>query len=91
MCVIREERREALTGVRVGQSSSGEKTLWDADALEVAEGKTGWRVNASAGADPTSSETLCMRVHLLMETWEVFTFSIVSYVGTHREEKTRSR
>ena len=52
MCVIREEEREALTGVRVGQPSSGEKPLWDADALEIAEGKTGRRVNASAGLIP---------------------------------------
>lgn len=48
MCVIREEEREALTGVRVGQPLSGEKTLWDAHALEMAEGKTVQRVNASA-------------------------------------------
>ena len=91
MCVIREEKREALTGVRVGQPSSGEKPLWDADALEIAEGKTGRRVNCERRADPTSSETLCMRVNLLKETWEIFAFSIVSYGGTHREEKTRSR
>ena len=91
MCVIREEKREALTGVHVGQSLSGEKTLWDADALEVAEGKTVQRVNCERWSDPTSSETLCMRVHLLMETWEIFAFSIVSDVGTHREETTRSR
>ena len=52
MCVIREEEREALTGVRVGQPLSGEKTLWDADALEVAEGKIVQRVNASVGLIP---------------------------------------
>jgi hypothetical protein len=52
MCVIREEKREALTGVRVGQPSSGEKPLWDADALEIAEGKTGRRANASVGLIP---------------------------------------
>ena len=91
MCVIREEKREALTGVRVGQPSSGEKTLWDADALKEAEGNTDRRDNASAGTDPTSSETLCMRVHLLMGTWEIFAFSIASYGGTHREERPRSR
>ena len=91
MCVIREEKREALTGVRVGQPSSGEKTLWDADALKVAEGKTDRRVNRERRADPTSSETLCMLVHLLMETWEIFAFSTVSCGGTRREETTRSR
>ena len=52
MCVIREEKREALTGVRVGQPLSGEKTLWDAHALEMAEGKTAQRVSASVGLIP---------------------------------------
>jgi hypothetical protein len=52
MCVIREEEREALTGVRVGQPLSGEKTLWDAHALEKAEGKTVQRVNASVELIP---------------------------------------
>ena len=52
MCVIREVKREALTGVRVGQPLSGEKTLWDAHALEMAEGKTVQRVSASVGLIP---------------------------------------
>jgi len=50
-CVVgREAGREALTGVRVGQPSSGE-TLHDrsADALQSAEGHTPRRVIASAG------------------------------------------
>jgi hypothetical protein len=67
--------------MRVGQPSSGEKPLWDADALEIAEGKNRSARSCERRADPTSSETLCMRVHLLMETWEVFAFSIVSYGG----------
>ena len=52
MCVIREEKREALTGVRVGQPSSGEKSLWDAHTLKKVEGKTVQRVSASAGLIP---------------------------------------
>ena len=88
---IREGRREALTGVRVGQPLSGEKTVWDAHALEMAEGKTDRRVIASAWCDPTSSETLRMHVRLLTGIWEVFALSTVSYGGTYREEPTRSR
>jgi len=34
----REAIREALTGVRIGQPLSGEKSIWGADALKLAEG-----------------------------------------------------
>jgi hypothetical protein len=49
-CVAyREVRREALTGVRVGQPLSREiKILQGADAFTPAEGNTDGRVNASA-------------------------------------------
>ena len=54
----RETVREALTGVRAGQPLSGVNSVRDADALEVAEGNTAVRINASARPDPASSETL---------------------------------
>jgi hypothetical protein len=37
---------EALTGERIGQPLSGENPLWDADALEEAEGNMGRSVSA---------------------------------------------
>jgi hypothetical protein len=48
----REAVREALTGDRAGQPLSGVKLVRSADALEKAEGNTGWRVNASASPAP---------------------------------------
>ena len=48
----REAIREALTGVRVGQPLSGEKSIWVADALEMAEGNMNRRDNASACLPP---------------------------------------
>ena len=46
----REARREALTGVRVGQPLSRDRSLiQDADAFHSAEGNTERRVRASAG------------------------------------------
>ena len=48
----RETVREALTGVRAGQALSGVNSVRDADALEVAEGNTAVRVNASARPIP---------------------------------------
>jgi hypothetical protein len=48
----REGLGEALTGERIGQPLSGENSVWGADALEVAEGNTKWRENASAVLTP---------------------------------------
>ncbi len=48
----REGLSEALTGVRIGQPLSGEKPIGGADALEVAEGNTGWRGIARATSAP---------------------------------------
>jgi hypothetical protein len=48
----REGRGEASVGVRIGQPLSRESPNWDADAVIVAEGKTGTRVNASASTVP---------------------------------------
>lgn len=48
----REGLSEALTGGRLGQPLSGEKPIWGADALEVAEGNTGWRAMASVILTP---------------------------------------
>ena len=49
-CVgVREDAGEALTGERIGQSSSREKDFKpDADALDNAEGNIGWSDIASA-------------------------------------------
>jgi len=47
-----ETKREALTGVRIGQPLSGENSIWGADALEVAEGNMNRRDNASACLSP---------------------------------------
>jgi len=49
-CVAyREVRREALTGVRIGQPSSRESfNIQGADAVSVAEGNTGWSAIASS-------------------------------------------
>ena len=45
---VREGRGEASAGVRIGQPLSRESPHWDADAVIIAEGETGTRVNASA-------------------------------------------
>jgi hypothetical protein len=51
--VCREARREALTGVRVGQPLSHESHLIrGAHAVTVAEGNTDRRAKASAGLTP---------------------------------------
>jgi len=57
----REGLGEALTGVRIGQPLSGENSLWGADALEVAEGNTGWRAIASVIPTPRRLRTWHVR------------------------------
>jgi hypothetical protein len=63
----REARREALTGVRVGQPLSRKRSLIrDADAVHSAEGNTDRRVSASAwlvlrGRRPWHARTLLVR------------------------------
>jgi hypothetical protein len=63
----REARREALTGVRVGQPLSRDRSLIrDADAVHSAEGNTDRRVKASAwlvlrGRRPWHARTLLAR------------------------------
>ena len=48
----REDMDEALTGERIGQPLSGENSRWGAHALEMAEGNTDRRENASACSTP---------------------------------------
>ena len=65
--VCREAQREALTGVRVGQPLSRERSrVQGADAVAVAEGNTDRRDNASAwtalrGRRPWHARTLLAR------------------------------
>ena len=65
-CVVgREAGGEASAGESVGQPSSRERINWSADAVWIAEGETGLRVNASAGPAPRglrpwhADEALC--------------------------------
>lgn len=57
----REGLGEALTGVRIGQPLSGENLIRGADALEVAEGNTGWHAIASAFPTPRRLRTWHVR------------------------------
>ena len=82
----REARHEALTGERVGQPLSHDRTsISGADAVQLAEGKTEGRVNASAlttrrGRRPWHARTLLVR-----EPGDLSSDQSRSWAGPRRE------
>ena len=92
-CVAhREVRREALTGVRIGQPWSHEmKLIRDAHAVSQVEGNTGPCVNASAGPVPRGLRTWHVRTLLAREPGDLQTDRRRWYRPAARVGKARSR
>ena len=92
-CVAhREVRREALTGVRIGQPLSHEmKLIRGAHAVSEVEGNTGLRVNASAGPAPRGLRTWHVRTLLAREPGDLQSDRRRQYRPAARIGKARSR
>ncbi len=86
----REAIREALTGVRIGQPLSGEKSLWGADALVIAEGNMNRRDNASACLSPRRQRPWHVRKSLVREPGDL-QYCPSSLAGCIGKAKGRSR
>jgi hypothetical protein len=88
----REVRREALTGVRIGQPSSLEILfIRGADAVSKAEGNTALRVNASAMPAPRGLRTWHVRKLLAREPGDLQADRRCQYRPAARIGKARSR
>ena len=92
-CVAhREVRREALTGVRIGQPLSHEMILFrGAHAVSEVEGNTGLRVIASAVPAPRGLRTWHVRTLLAREPGDLQSDRRLQYWPMARIGKARSR
>ena len=82
----REVRREALTGVRIGQPLSRDRKLFPgADAVCVAEGHMSERVNASARATRRGRRTWHARTLFAREPGDLGPDQPQYRAGPHRE------
>ena len=82
----REARREALTGVRVGQPLSHESHfLRGADAVIEAEGNTDRRARASAGLTPRGLRPWHARTLLAREPGDLWSGQLRRWAGPCRE------
>ena len=86
-CVAhREVRREALTGVRVGQPLSHEMFLFrGADAVSEAEGNTSRCATASTDATPRGLRPWHARTLLAREPGDLWADQPQYWAGPHRE------
>ena len=92
-CVAyREVRREALTGVRIGQPSSRESfNIQGADAVSVAEGNTGWSAIASSLPALRGLRPWHVRMLLVWEPGDLWSDHRWPYQVVARIGKARSR
>ena len=92
-CVAyREVRREALTGVRIGQPSSRESfNIQGADAVSVAEGNTGWSVIASSDSALRGLRPWHVRTLLVWEPGDLWPDRRYQHPAAARIGKARSR
>jgi hypothetical protein len=82
----REAVREALTGMRAGQPSSGVNSVRSADALEVTEGNMDRRASASAGSTPRRLRPWHVRKSPAREPGDLRTRPRKPILGPHRED-----
>ena len=88
----REVRREALTGVRIGQPLSRDRNVIPgAHAVPLAEGNMGERVNASARPARRGRRTWHVRTLLAREPGDLQSDRGCQYRPTARIGKARSR
>lgn len=87
----REAVREALTGARAGQPSSGENLLRGADAFETAEGNMIGRVIASNRSTPRRLRPWHVRTTSVREPGDLLSRPPVVSGGPHWEGVSRSQ
>jgi len=92
-CVAhREMRREALTGVRIGQPLSHDRNfIPGADTVHLVEGKTDGRASASARQTRRGRRTWHVRTLLAREPGDLQLDRRRSYRSAARSGKARSR